>query len=54
MDKTQEIMQSLLHVQTKADGQAFAEALKAELLEGWGSEVEIYGEGLGSIITNVN
>ncbi len=42
MDKTQEIIESLLHVQTKADGQSFAESLKAELLEGWGSEVEIY------------
>ena len=42
MDKTHEIMESLLHVQSKADGQSFAESLKAELLEGWGSEVEIY------------
>ena len=42
MDKTTEIIQTLLHVQTKADGAQFAESLKAELLEGWGSEVEIY------------
>ncbi len=42
MDKTTEIIQTLLHVQTKADGAQFAESLKAELLEGWGSEVEVY------------